>query len=68
MKNKHIIILFILGSIITIIGALFKITHLAFGGITGSVLLTIGMLTEVTAGILFIVKLLLNKNNNFLNK
>ena len=68
MKNKYIIAIFIIGTIITVIGALFKIVHFELGVVTGNVLLTIGMLYQVFAGIVFIVKLFLNKNNEFLNK
>jgi hypothetical protein len=68
MKNKHIIILFILGSVITILGSLLKITHMEFCFVTGTLLLTIGMLSQVIAGVLFIVKLFSNKNDSFLNK
>ena len=68
MKNKYIIAAFICGMIITILGALLKILHYEFGPITGNVLLTIGMLSQVFSGIVFIAKLFLNKNNEFLNK
>lgn len=68
MKNKYIIGLFLFGAVLTIIGTLFKITHLEFGAINGNILLTIGMLTEVIAGLFFIIKLFSNKNNDFLNK
>ncbi|WP_395074968.1 gliding motility protein GldL [Flavobacterium sp.] len=68
MKNKYIIIILIFGFLIAILGSLFKITHWQLGFVTGSLLLTIGMCTEIIAGILFIIKLLLNKNNTFLNK
>ena len=68
MKNKYIIIAFIIGFIITILGSLFKITHWEFGIFNGNILLTIGMFTEILAGILFIIKLLSNKNDTFLNK
>ena len=68
MKNKYIIILFIIGFIITILGSLFKITHWEIGFVTGTLLLTFGMLLQVIAGTLFIVKLFSNKNDSFLNK
>lgn len=68
MKNKYIIALFIIGTIITTFGALLKIIHFEFGPITGNVLLSIGMLVEVVSGVLFIVKLSGSKDNSFLNK
>jgi hypothetical protein len=68
MKNKHILILFILGGILTILGALFKIMHMELGAVTGNVLLTIGMLTQIVALIFFIIKIMRNKKDDFLNK
>jgi len=68
MKNKYLIAIILFGVIITIFGALLKIMHFEFGSITGNVLLTIGMLTEVIGIILLISKLATNKNDNFLNK
>ena len=35
-----------MGAAVVIIGALFKITHLEFGFITGNLMLTIGLVTE----------------------
>ncbi len=68
MKNKHILSLYILGGIIIFIGALLKINHFQFMDlITGNLLLVIGLLIQVLAGILFIFKILTNKKNNFLN-
>ena len=68
MKNKHLIALFLLSTVLIIVGALFKITHLEFGVITGNVLLGIGMMSEVIVISLFIIKTITNKNNSFLNK
>ena len=67
MKNKHIIIVFIIGVIITIFGALLKITHFEIGMFTGNIVLTIGMVIKIIAAIFFITKLLGN-NSEFLNK
>jgi hypothetical protein len=68
MKNKQILIVFILGGILTILGALFKIMHMELGAVDGNLLLTIGMLTQIISLILFIIKLMRNKKDNFLNK
>ena len=68
MKNKYIIAFFVLGVIVTSIGALFKITHLEIGIFTGNLLITLGVLIKVVAAILFIIKLFSNNNNDFLNK
>lgn len=68
MKNRHLIALFLLSTVLIIVGALFKIMHLEFGVITGNVLLGIGMMSEVIVISLFIIKTITNKNNSFLNK
>lgn len=67
MKNKYIIAFFVLGLIVTSIGALFKITHLEIGIFTGNLLIILGVFIKVVAAILLIVKLVSN-NNDFLNK
>ncbi|ESU26539.1 gliding motility protein GldL [Flavobacterium limnosediminis JC2902] len=65
MKNKQIVLAFILGCIITIIGALFKIMH--WPG--ASIMLILGMLCEAFAGVMLIIKIYRNQNpNGFLNK
>lgn len=65
MKNKHILIAFILGCIITIVGALFKIMHWPYA----SVLLILGMLSEAFAGVMLILKIYKDQNpNGFINK
>ena len=68
MKNKYIIAIFLLGLIIVIFGALLKITHFEFGFVTGNLVLLIGKIIEVTAVVIFIIKLLTNKKDSFLNK
>jgi type VI protein secretion system component VasK len=68
MKNKYLIAIILFGVIITIFGALIKIMQFQFGIITGSLLLSIGMLAEVLGIILLIIKLTTNKKDNFLNK
>jgi hypothetical protein len=69
MKNKYIIVIFVIGLIITILGSLFKITHWEIYNINGNLLLTIGMFCEIAACLIFVFKLLTNKNNNgFLDK
>ena len=69
MNNKYILAILIFGMVITVIGALLKITHNEFFGLSGNSVLIIGMLAEALAGVLFISKLLSsNKTNEFLNK
>lgn len=61
MKTKHTLIIFAFGLILTILGALFKITHIEIGLINGNNLLTIGTFIEIIGVILFIYKLLTHK-------
>lgn len=68
MKNKYLIAFFIIGTLITILGALFKIVHFEMGAVTGNVLLTIGMLVQIISGIGFLTKTIFNKDNEFLNR
>ena len=68
MKNKYIIVIFLIGLIIVIFGALLKITHFEFGSVTGNLVLLIGKIIEVIAIVIFIIKLLSNKKDSFLNK
>ncbi|MCH3884080.1 GldL-related protein [Tenacibaculum aquimarinum] len=58
MKFKHIIVIFILGFILIVLGALFKILHWQFA----SELLTAGTFLKIISAILLIWKLLTNKN------
>ena len=68
MKNKYIVVVFLVASSIVILGALFKIIHIEVGIITGNYLLSIGMLTQIVAVILFVAKIISNKKSDFLNK
>ncbi|PZD79522.1 gliding motility protein GldL [Mesonia sp. K7] len=64
MKNKYILIIFILGVIGAIIGSLFKIMHWP----SANILLTLGMGMQVIAGLVAIWKIAINKNSkSFLN-
>ncbi len=69
MKNRYIVVIFLVGLIITILGSLFKVTHWEIYNITGNMLLTIGMFCEIAACLIFVFKLLTHKkNNDFLDK
>lgn len=59
MKNQYKLplILFLIGMILTIIGSLFKLMH----WLGATIMLTVGMLTEVAAIITLIVLLIKNK-------
>ncbi|TDD97047.1 GldL-related protein [Flavobacterium cellulosilyticum] len=66
MKNPQILILFLIGAVLTVIGAVFKITN-ERQDIT-SFFLIIGMTFEAIAGILLIIKLFKkNKSDSFLD-
>ncbi len=61
MKNAQILVLFLIGAVLTIIGALFKITHERKDWTT--FFLILGMTFEAVAVILLILKLFKKKNN-----
>lgn len=61
MKNPQILVLFLIGAVLTVIGVLFKITH-ERKDLT-SFFLIIGMTFEAVAGILLLIKLF-KKNNS----
>jgi uncharacterized membrane protein len=63
-KYVFIIVIFVLSIIFDTLGALFKITHLEFGFITGNFLLFVGMIFKVFAALLFIIKLLSNNKGS----
>jgi len=65
MKYWQIIIIFLIGAVITIIGALFKIMHWPYT----SLMLIIGIGIKVISIMILIVKLALEgKTNELLNK
>jgi len=68
IKNKHLLILFFLAMILVVIGALFKIMHWAYAGITGNTLLSIGLVSEAIVIVLLILKITKDNKSNFLNK
>lgn len=68
MKNKHLLILFFVAMILVVIGALFKIMHFEYAGITGNTMLSIGLLSEVIFILLLIFKIIKDNKSGFLNK
>lgn len=68
IKNKHLLILFFLAMLLVVIGALFKIMHWAYAGITGNTMLSIGLVSEATVIILILLKIKKDNKSNFLNK
>lgn len=61
MKNTQILVLFLIGAVLTIIGAFYKITNQPKDWTT--FFLIIGMTFEAVAVILLILKLFKKKNN-----
>jgi ABC-type enterobactin transport system permease subunit len=53
MKNKQLLIIFLIGAVLTILGAIFKIMHLP----PASLIIILGMTFEAAAGILVVFKL-----------
>jgi hypothetical protein len=68
IKNKHLLILFFLAIILIVIGALFKIMHWAYAGITGNTLISIGLVSEAIVILLLILKITKDNKSDFLNK
>ena len=68
MKNKHLLILFFVAMILVVIGALFKIMHFEYAGITGNTMLSIGLLSEAIFILLLIFKIIKDNKSDFLNK
>ena len=60
MKNSQILVLFLIGAVLTIIGALFKISHERKDWTT--FFLIIGMTFEAVAAILMLLKLFKKKD------
>ena len=68
MKNKHLLTLFFVSMILVVIGALFKIMHFEFAGITANTLLSVGLLSEAVVIFLLIFKIIKDNKSDFLNK
>ncbi|QBN18186.1 GldL-related protein [Flavobacterium nackdongense] len=62
MKNSQILVLFLIGAVLTVIGALFKITNERKDWTT--FFLIIGMTFEAVAGIMLLLKLVKKNKNN----
>ncbi len=68
MKTKHALIIFLIGFLINILGALFKITHWSFGAITANIILLIGSIFQILGVLLLLYKLFTSqKFKDFLN-
>jgi hypothetical protein len=62
MKNSQILVLFLIGTVLTIVGVLFKISHERKDWT--SLFLIIGMTFEAVAGIMLLLKLFKKNKNN----
>jgi hypothetical protein len=62
MKNSQILVLFLIGTVLTIVGVLFKISHERKDWT--SFFLIIGMTFEAVAGIMLFLKLFKKNKNN----
>lgn len=68
MKTRYALIIFLMGVLINLFGALLKITHFAIGPLTGNLVLSIGLIFETIGIILLIYKLFTSsKFKEFLN-
>ncbi|QBO58438.1 gliding motility protein GldL [Chryseobacterium salivictor] len=56
-KTKHALIIFLIGFLINMIGAFFKITHWSFGSLSGNVILAIGSIFQTIGILLLLYKL-----------
>lgn len=68
MKNKHLIVFFLIANVMLIFGAFMKIIHYQTMFVSGNALLATGMLLEVSVITIFIIKTIISQNVNFLNK
>lgn len=68
IKNKHLLILFFAAMILVVIGALFKIMHWEYAGITANTMLSIGLLSEAVVIVLLILKITKDNKSDFWNK
>jgi hypothetical protein len=68
VKNKYLLVIFVVGILYILVGAFFKIFHFEIGPFTGNSFLTFGLVIEIIALVLFVVKLIKNSDNDILNK
>lgn len=61
MKFKFSIAVFLVGFLITLIGAWLKITHMSVGPLNGNVSLTIGTIIQIVGVILLIIQIVISK-------
>lgn len=63
MKFKFSIAVFLVGFLITLLGAWLKITHISVGPLNGNVSLTIGTIIQIVGVILLIIQIVISKKS-----
>ncbi|KNB60321.1 hypothetical protein AC804_13995 [Chryseobacterium sp. Hurlbut01] len=63
MKFKFSIAVFLVGFLITLLGAWLKITHMSVGPLNGNVSLTIGTIIQIVGVILLIIQIVISKKS-----
>jgi hypothetical protein len=63
MKFKFSIAFFLVGFLITLLGAWLKITHMSVGPLNGNVSLTIGTIIQIVGVILLIIQIVISKKS-----
>lgn len=66
ISKKYILPIAILGFIIILLGAFFKITHFIYFGLTGNVLITLGTFFSFLSTIIVIIDVVRNKVKNYI--
>lgn len=66
ISKKYILPIAILGFIIILLGAFFKITHFIYFGLTGNVLITLGTFLSFLSTIIVIIDVVRNKIKNYI--
>ncbi|OIQ22082.1 MAG: hypothetical protein BM557_01510 [Flavobacterium sp. MedPE-SWcel] len=59
MKKGHIILVFLLGTFLTFLGALFKLQHWPYG----TFFLNIGLIVQIIAAVMVVIKLFKKAKN-----
>lgn len=63
MRFKFSIAVFLVGFLITLLGAWLKITHMSVGPLNGNVSLTIGTIVQIVGVILLIIQIVISKKS-----
>lgn len=61
---KYAVLFFIVGLIVCLVGALFKITHWSLFGFSGNIMLAIGTFLQIIGGLLLLYNLVFAKKSN----